>query len=109
MKQETTHHEILFFTGTTHSNREFCSRDEENNGYKKASAKERLEKVCWDGMLYELLPELYGKSSVRDNNIMWHILSGKYFLYISLGPASTVMENKTTIDPYFFMLSTCEN
>ena len=109
MKQVTTHHEILLFTGTTHTNREFCSRDEENNWYKTASAKERLEKACWDGMLYEMFPEILGSFSAKCESFIWHIMSGKNYLRISMGPASTVMENETTIDPYFFMLSACEN
>lgn len=109
MKPKTTNHEILLFTGTGFASRQFCSRNQENDKGKKQSPMEELENACWDGMLYEMFPEILGSFSAKCESFIWHIMSGKNFLRISLGPAPTVMENETAIDPYFFMLSACEN
>ena len=109
MKPKTTNHEILLFTGTGFAGRQFCSRNDEKENSRKLSAMEELEKSCWDGMLYEMFPEILGSFSAKCESFIWHIMSGKNFLRISLGPTPTVIENETAIDPYFYMLSTCEN
>ena len=109
MKPETTSHEILLFTGSGFAGREFCSRDNEKDNGRKLSPMEEMEKACWDGMLYEMFPEILGSFYAKCDSFIWHIMSGKNYLRISLGPAPTVMENETAIDPYFFMLTNCEN
>ena len=109
MKPKTASHEIMLFTGTGFTGREFCSRDNERDSGRKLSPMEELEKACWDGMLYEMFPEILGSFSAKCESFIWHIMSGKKYLRISMGPAPTVMENETAIDPYFFMLSACEN
>ena len=108
MKQETTHHEILLFTGNSFSRKEYCSRDETDNGQKLSPAEE-LEKACWAGVLFEMFPEILGRSYVNRESFIWDIMIGKNFLRISIGPSPTITENETAIDPYFYMLSTCEN
>lgn len=70
---------------------------------------EELEKACWDGMLYELFPELPGSFSAKCESFIWQITGGKNFLYISMGTHPNIVDKETNIDPYFFMLSSCEN
>jgi len=107
MKPTTSHQEILLFTGTTLASREFSSREENNN--KAYSAAEELEKACWAGLLCELLPEVMNNTGVKSDSFIWNILNGKNFLYITMGPHPVVADNETTIDPYFYMMSMCEN
>ena len=108
MKKTTTNHEILLFTGNS-----FCHRQiswlEENATGKKLSPLEELEKACWSGLLYEMFPELSASFSAKYESFIWHIMTGKNYLRISIGPSPAVMENETAIDPYFFVLSNCEN
>ena len=108
MKPETTHHEILLFTGNSFSRRECCSRDETDKD-RKLSPVEELEKACWNGMLFEMLPEILGSCHVKRESFLWDIMSGNNFLRISLGPTPTITENETAIDPYFYMLSASES
>ena len=107
MKQETAHHEILLFTGNSSSQRQFCSI-EENNKDKKLSPVEELEKACWAGILFEMFPEILGRSYSKREMFIWEIMNGKNFLRISIGPTPTITENETTIDPYFCMLNISE-
>jgi hypothetical protein len=44
--------------------RKFCKRNSEDEGNSESSMEE-LEKACWDGLLYEMLPELVGNSMQR--------------------------------------------
>ena len=109
MKPQTTNYEILLFTGTGFSNRKFSSKDDEKENGRQLSVIEQLEKACWDGMLYEMFPEILGSFSAKCESFIWNIMSGKNFLHISIGPAPSVVENETSIDPYFYSLSNCEN
>ena len=62
MKPEITNHEILLFTGTRFTSRELCSRDNEKDNGRINSPIEKLEKACWDGLLYELFPDSLSES-----------------------------------------------
>lgn len=107
MKPQTTHHEIMLFTGTRFASREFCSREENNS--RTNSASEELEKACWAGMLSEMLPEIVGSSIEKTESFIWNIVSGKNYLYITMGPHPQVPDSETSIDPYYMMIDTCEN
>ena len=108
MKPENTQYEILLFMDNSFSQREFCSRDEKDSG-RKLSPVEELERACWEGLLFEMFPEILGGFSARRENFIWHIMNGKNYLNISVGTSPAITENETTIDPYFYILSACEN
>lgn len=109
MKQQTTIHEILLFTGTTFNSRQFSRTDIYNNSAKNFSAMEELERACWDGLLHEMFPEIIGSFSNKCESFIWYIMNGKNFLSISIGPVPPVIENETTIDPYFLLTIIREN
>jgi hypothetical protein len=108
MKKTTSQHEILLYTGSNFSYRQLCSREENEKG-KQLSANEELEKACWDGMIYEIFPELLQGIPSGQQRFIWQILQGKHYLYILIGscPATALSEN--SLDPYFFMMNKPEN
>ena len=107
MKNTSTHHEILFFTGTSLAGRQLSDRKENNN--KRIAAIEELEKACWNGMLHEMFPEIIGSFHIRCETFLWHILAGKNFLYINIGPNPLTADHSSSIDPYFCLMSSREN
>lgn len=108
MKPTNTHHEILLFIGTSLANRQLNSR-EENGNDKAYSATEELEKACWNGIVHEMFPEILSSFYPKCECFLWHVLTGKNFLYINIGPNPVMAEHDTSIDPYFFMMNVCEN
>ena len=103
MEPKVINQEVLLFTGNSFCNRQFCKRrdaNEDNNDY---SAMEELEKACWDGMLYEMLPELAGNPTQHRNNYIWNTASGVNFLCINLGICSMTTIKQTSINPYLFL------
>jgi hypothetical protein len=108
MKTTSYHHEILLFTGTSLANRQLTSTKENSTG-RTYSRVEELEKACWDGILYEMFPEILGSSYPKCKSFLWHILPGKNFLYINIGENPVSAEHETSIDPYFFMMNACES
>lgn len=105
---DTYRHEILLFTGTSFTNKQLTNTEENRNG-RKYSAIEELEKACWNGILYEMFPELLGCTYPKCQSFLWHVLTGKNFLYINIGATPALAEHETSIDPYFFMMNVCEN
>ena len=108
MKTQSNHHEILFFTGTSLASRQLADTRENSNG-KQYSAIEELEKACWNGIIHEMFPEIHSSFYPRCQSFLWHVLAGKNFLYINIGPNPVTAEHDTSIDPYFFMMSVSEN
>lgn len=103
MKPKTIHHEILLFTGTGFSKREFCEKDHKACNETTASVLEQLQKACWSGMLFEILPEIIDSPFQKSENFIWDIRPGKNFIRICIGPLPGMPESETCIDPYFFL------
>lgn len=108
MKKTITHHEILLFTGTALAGKQLAD-NEQNCHVKKFSAIEELEKACWNGIIYEMFPEILGSLYPKCESFQWHVLAGRNFLYINIGPYPVIAAHDTSIDPYFFMMNVCEN
>jgi hypothetical protein len=108
MKTTSIHHEVLLFTGTKLANNQFAGSEESSHG-KKFSAIEELEKACWNGIIYEMFPEILGSLYPKCQSFLWQVLTSKNFLYINIGPNPVMAEHGTSIDPYFFMKNACES
>jgi len=108
MKKINPRHEILLFTGTSLASKQLTNTEKNDNG-RKYSAIEELEKACWNGILYEMFPEILGSIYPKCESFLWHVMPGKNFLYVNIGGSPVMVEQETSIDPYFYLLSACEN
>jgi hypothetical protein len=101
MKTNSTQQEILLVTGTTFSKREWSEKvsGSKNN----LTEKEQLEDACWNGLLPEMLPEVYLHSEESRKLFLWQIKHGKSFIELELGDIPEEMEKEFSIDPYSFM------
>ena len=109
MKQEIIQYEILLNTGAGFARRGFSSKNKENENGQNLSAADELEMVCWDGMIGELLPELFQNGICPPAIFTWQILHGKHFLIINMCATPFIADYKTSIDPYFFFDHLSEN
>ena len=104
MNTTSIHHEILLFCGTSLPSRKLTGTEENCQG-KKLSSIEELEKACWNGIIYEMFPEILGGSYLKCESFLWNILTGKNFLYINIGPEPVTVLQEASIDPYLFLMS----
>ena len=105
MKTNSTQREILLMTGTTYLSREWCGRDENKS---QLSPKEMLEEACWNGLIKEIIPELFRKE--EENNLyLWQIKSGSSFLELDLAEYPEEKDKYFSIDPYSFLGLQSEN
>lgn len=102
MKTNSTQQEILLMTGTTFSSRQFCDRDDDGK-QNELSEREQLEAACWNGLLPQMLPEIYEHPGGDKNMYMWQITEAASFIEIELGELPEEKEKHYSIDPYSFL------
>ena len=99
MKPIITNQEILLSTSASFSKREWCRLDAQPRRSEISSAAEELERACWAGILFEMLPELMASSSPDNKMSIWNIRSASHFLLISQGTDPCPPEYTFSIDP----------
>ena len=88
-------------TGTTFSIREWCEKDTTNQ--KNFTEKEQLENACWNGLLQNLLSEIFVKTEEDKNLSLMEIREGLSFIELDLGASQEEMDKYFSIDPYSFI------
>ena len=99
MKQ-SNHLEIILFTNTSFAKRQLCEKND--SAQKKIDAADELEKACWSGLLFEMLPDVFDHA--EKDLFIWKVNKAGQFLRIVMGPAPVQMGYETSIDPHFFLL-----
>ena len=98
MKTKNMQQEILLFTTSTHAQRALCEKDASDKKSFSFSH-EQLKNACWNGLLYEMIPEIMQK---KKNFFLWQINAGKFFLNIELGEQPVSIDHIFSLDPYLF-------
>ena len=101
MKTNSTQQEILLLTGTTFSKREWCEKISGNKN--NLTEKEQLEEACWNGLLPEILPEVYLHTETDKKLFLWQIKQGNSFIDLEMGDIREETEKEFSIDPYSFL------
>ena len=103
METKSTQQEILILTGTTFSSRQLIENDN-LAGNKNLTEREKLEEACWNGLLEEMLPEIYNKSADAKKIYLWEIKEADAFIELGLSEFPPEETDKYfSIDPYSFL------
>jgi hypothetical protein len=102
METHTSQQEILLVTGTSFSSRQFCETSDGIN-YSHLTEKEKLEVACWNGLLPEMLPEIFQQHGESKKLYLWEIREASSFIELELGEKYLEFEKEFSIDPYAFM------
>jgi len=97
MKTYSTQREILLVTNNSFAQRQWCNI--ETNHDKSFSAQEQMEEVCANGMIYEILPEIF-KAPENKKLYLWQMRPGFSFLQLEYGEFPLATEKATSIDPH---------
>lgn len=106
MATYSTQQEILLVTGTSFSSRQ-CYEREGDTG--RLNQKQQLEEACWNGLLGEMLPEIFLPSVPSHRIIVWKIREAQSFLELDLGEFPADKDQEFSIDPYCFLAMQCYN
>ena len=94
--------EILLFTNTRFSLKQFCERFDPDHRF-DALEFNNLEEACWNGLLWETMPELYLTTGSRKELVLWKIIEADHFLELSYGGILQPKQFSFSINPYFFL------
>lgn len=101
MIQYSTQQEVLLVTGSGFANRQYLEKDSTENT-KNLSQEERLKEACWNGMLRELLPELFFQTW-NAKLFLWQMREAQHFLALEMSEEPVDIDYYASIDPYCFM------
>ncbi len=105
MKTITTQQEILLFTDTRFSSRQWTGK-EGIQAEKKLTPKEQLEEACWNGLIWQILPEICEKPN--DTSLtLWQINVANSFLDLRFSEFPIEVEKAFSVDPYNFLEVQC--
>lgn len=102
METKSTQQEILLLTGTSFSSREFSETTDGLN-YSHLTEKEKLAAACWNGLLPEILPEVFEQNSLSKRLYLWEVREASSFIELEMGEIYLVLEKEFSIYPYSFL------
>ncbi len=102
MKKITTNQETLLLSKSSFFQRDWCERDK-NNHAKRLSQKEQLIELCWNGMLNEMIPEIFEPSANKKPLTLWEINETENFLDLRYGDFDKQINDEWSINPYVIM------
>lgn len=100
METKTTQQEILLFTNTKFTSSQLASREEERKD--NLSSLERLEEACWNGLIWQILPEICEKPTDLSMTL-WEINVANSFFDLKFSDYPKEVEREYSVDPYKFM------
>ena len=101
METNFAQQEILLVTGTSFSLGTFCETSD-GLDYNHLSEKEKLEVACWNGLLPEMLPEIFNKNAAN-RLYLWEIREASSFIKLELGEQYMGFDRYYSINPYAFL------
>lgn len=102
MKKINTNREILLQTGSSFFKRDWCELNNNNND-KKLSQKEQLIKLCWNGMLKDIIPEICATEPGCKPLTLWEINESGNMLDLRYGDIDGETNDEWSINPYVFL------
>jgi hypothetical protein len=102
MEKKSAQQEILLVTGTSFTSGNFCETSD-GISFNHLSEKEKLEVACWNGLLPDMLPEIFSRFAPQKKLYLWEIREGAAFIELELGEQYMEFEKRFSIDPYSFL------
>ncbi|MBC7890204.1 MAG: hypothetical protein H7Z13_20200 [Ferruginibacter sp.] len=102
MKNNSAQQEILLMTGTGFASRQYTEIDIPDNS-KNLPRNEKLKEACWNGLLKEMLPEIFMPGDSATKLYLWQVREANQFFALEMGEYPTGVNKFLSIDPYRFM------
>ena len=102
MKNKSTQQEVLLMTGTGFASRQYSERDVTENS-KNTPANEKLKDACWNGLLKDMLPEIFLLNDPEKKLFLWQVREANQFFALEMAEYPSAMDKHMSVDPYRFM------
>lgn len=108
MKNTPTNQEILLLSNSKFFKREWVELKDNKND-KQLSQKEQLILLCWNGMLKEMIPEIFQMKGGKKPLTLWEINESGNMLDLRFGDIDQEMNDEWSINPYVYLTFACVN
>ena len=108
MGKNATHQEILLVTNTSFAQRQWSEKDQAGNAQYSCHSEE-LERACWNGLVWELFPEIMATAATGRKLYLWSIRQKKCMLKFELSETTPEMEKAFSIDSDLFASTVIRN
>lgn len=98
--------EILLVTTNSFAQREWCSKEIYN--YDKMTAQEQMEEVCANGLIYEILPEVF-EAPESAKLYLWMMQPGFSFIQLQYGASPFAIKKSASLNPHEWLSCSCYN
>ncbi|MEO6540950.1 MAG: hypothetical protein ABIN74_08180 [Ferruginibacter sp.] len=102
MKKTNANREILLQCSSKFFQKDWCELNAGKND-KKLSQKEQLIQLCWNGMLKEMIPEVFEPETGEKPLTLWEINESGNMLDLRYGDIDQVIDDEYSINPYVIM------
>jgi hypothetical protein len=102
MKKITYNREILILHKSSFFKREWCELNKSPH-LKKFSQTERLIELCWNGMLREIVPEIFEAEAGKKSLILCGIYESENLLDLIYGNIKQELNDEWSINPYVYL------
>ena len=104
MKTNSTQQEILLMTKGSFAQKQWCKK--EHDAERNLTPEENIEEACANGLIQELLPEIFNS----DNKMyLWQMHPGFSFLQLELGELPLAIQKEFSLDPHNFLSTVSYN
>jgi len=94
--------EILLVSKSEFAERQYCEKDEADQA-KNISKEDKFKTACWNGMVKDMLPELFLPFGSETKMFIWQMRECKNTLTLEFAEAPADIDFFASIDPYCFM------
>lgn len=102
MPTPATQQEIILVSGSRFANRQYIEKDTTDN-QQNQSREEKFREACWNGILKEILPEIFLLSGNQPGMYMWQMREAQFILAMEMAAVPTDIDLYLSIDPYYFL------
>lgn len=102
MGYPSTQQEIILVSGSRFATRQYIERDAADKR-ENTSGEERFKDACWNGLLKELLPEIFIMTGNHPGLYLWQMREAQFILALEMAEFPTEIDFHQSIDPYYFL------
>jgi hypothetical protein len=102
MPRLRTLQEIVLFNKTSFASRQYSEKSAATT-QPDSAREESFKQACWNGILPEILPELFSPFESTAQLYMWQMRECEHMLTMEMGEEPIDLDFSTSIDPYCFL------
>jgi len=102
MARKTSQQEVLLVISSGFASKQYSER-EGSESSKNQSQAEKFKDACWNGMLKEILPELFFRAGPETPLFLWQMRECKHVLALEMAEEPYDIDFQCSIDPYCFL------